>query len=111
MTLRALVLATACLVVALPAVAQVASPAAKSSAWTAPRNVWGQPDLSGVWTNATITRLERDPRFGERLVLSEDEARRIEGVTAKAMDVAGRPTDQKTGVAAQLSPIVRISSR
>ena len=98
MTFRALVLVSACLGLALPAAAQTEAPASTASAWKAPRNVWGHPDLSGVWTNATITRLERDPRFGDRLVLSEDEARRIEGVTARAMDVAGRPTDQKTGV-------------
>ncbi len=97
MTLRALVLASACLFAALPAAAEVAKPAAKST-WTAPRNAWGHPDLSGVWTNATITRLERDPRFGERLVLSETEARQAEGVSANARDVAARPTDQKTGV-------------
>ena len=24
-------------------------------------------DLTGTWTNATITRLERDPKYGERL--------------------------------------------
>ena len=80
MTFRALVLVSACLGLALPAAAQTEAPASRASAWKAPRNVWGHPDLSGVWTNATITRLERDPRFGDRLVLSEEEARRIEGV-------------------------------
>ena len=27
--------------------------------WRMPRTAWGEPDLQGVWTNATITRLER----------------------------------------------------
>lgn len=98
MTLRALVLATACLVVPLPAAAQTAKPAAKASIWNVQRNVWGHPDLSGVWTNATITRLERDPRFGDQLVLSAEDARRLEGANAKVRDAAALPTDQKTGV-------------
>ncbi len=64
----------------------------------APRNAWGQPDLSGVWTNATITRLERDPRLGERLVLTEAEAQRLEGVTAERTEKLARPTAAATKV-------------
>ena len=28
-------------------------------AYHTPRNVFGQPDIAGVWSNATFTRLER----------------------------------------------------
>ena len=98
MTLRAMVLATACLAFALPAAAQSVKPAGKAQTWTAPRNAWGHPDLSGVWTNATITRLERDPKFGDRGVLTDAEARQLEGANAKVRDAAAQPTDQKTGV-------------
>ncbi len=41
--------------------------------FTAPNNAMGQPDLSGHWTNASSTALERDPRFGDRLLMSEEE--------------------------------------
>ena len=42
--------------------------------YVAPINAAGQPDLSGHWTNASSTLLERDPRFGERITMSDEEA-------------------------------------
>ena len=46
--------------------------AAKKS--TVPRTPWGDPDLQGVWNIATSTPLQRPAQFGEKLVLTEDEA-------------------------------------
>jgi hypothetical protein len=63
-----------------PSIAQT-SPAAVAKGYKAPRNAFGQPDLAGVWSNATITRLERDPKYGDRLVLTPDEASAIEGAS------------------------------
>ena len=40
----------------------------------APKTAYGQPDLQGIWTNATITPLTRDPKFGTRNVLTKAEA-------------------------------------
>jgi len=57
------------------------NPAVIAKTYRAPRNAFGQPDLSGVWSNATITRLERDPKYGDRLVLTPDEANAIEGAS------------------------------
>jgi hypothetical protein len=90
MRLKALALAS---VLALTATA-----ASAADAWKTPRNAYGQPDLSGVWTNATITRLERDPRLGERLTLTDEEAARAEGVNAQRNAKLSQPTDQKTKV-------------
>ena len=33
-----------------------------------PRTMHGHPDLQGTWTNATLTPVERDPKYGEQLV-------------------------------------------
>ncbi len=38
------------------------------------RTADGHPDLQGIWTNATITPLERLPQFKDRPTLSEKEA-------------------------------------
>jgi len=56
------------------ALALCLAPAALAQAYTAPVNGYGQPDLSGYWSHATSTTLERDPRYGERLTMTADEA-------------------------------------
>ncbi|WP_293345309.1 hypothetical protein [Phenylobacterium sp.] len=84
---------------AIPAVAAAqTAPAAITKSYKTPRNHWGQPDLSGNWTNATITPLERDPKLGDRLVLTEEEARTLEGANAKLNEDGAKPTDPKLKV-------------
>ena len=68
------------------------SPTDVAKGYKAPRNAYGQPDLQGVWTNATITPLERLPVFGERAVLTDAEARRMEGANASRVAAGARPT-------------------
>ena len=82
------------LALGLAAALLAASAPAAPASYQAPRNAVGQPDLSGVWSNATITRLERDPKYGERLVLSPDEARTIEGVSDQRNARLRANTDQ-----------------
>jgi len=54
----------------------VAAKAAKTvtSTWTPPRTPDGQPDLEGVWTNSTLTPLERPAQFAGKAFLTEQEA-------------------------------------
>ena len=42
--------------------------------WTAPRTPDGQPDLEGIWSNATITPLERPAQLAGKQFLTEKEA-------------------------------------
>jgi hypothetical protein len=63
---------------ALPGVVQ-------AGGYRAPRNRFGVPDLQGMWTNATYTPLERDKPFTS-LVISPEEARRVEAIFAKVGD-------------------------
>ena len=83
---------------AIPAAAAAQAPAAAAKAYKAPRNAFGQPDFSGVWSNATITPLEREPQLGDRLVLTDVEAAGLEGATAQRMQTAGAPTAAGTKV-------------
>jgi hypothetical protein len=55
-----------------PSAARTTQPGAKS--WTSPRTPDGQPDLQGIWTNATLTPLERLPEFAGKEYLTPQEA-------------------------------------
>jgi hypothetical protein len=64
--------------------AQAPSPGAKptiaanraraAKAWTAPRTADGQPDLQGIWSNASLTPFERPKEFAGKEFFTEQEA-------------------------------------
>ena len=56
--------------------ALLAGPAAAAPAWSPPRTPDGRPDLQGVWTNASITKLER-PAGLSTLVVSPEAAAQV----------------------------------
>ena len=64
-----------------PAGAQVQKAVKTSSsakAWTVTRTPDGQPDLQGIWTNATITPFERPAELATKATLTEQEAAALE---------------------------------
>jgi len=46
--------------------------------WTPPRTADGQPDLQGIWTNATITPFERSQNLRDKAFLTDAEATALE---------------------------------
>jgi hypothetical protein len=76
---------------------QISTAAAKTAkTWTPPRTPDGQPDLQGMWTNATITPFERPSALAEKPFLTEQEAAGLEqqaAVRRATADDAPRPGD------------------
>ena len=60
-------------VVAVVVVTAAVAPAAASGQEAAPRTPWGHPDLQGVYTNKTITPLQRPAEFAGRELLTAEE--------------------------------------
>jgi hypothetical protein len=63
-------------VFAAPAAAQPRAESPKK--WNTPRTPDGQPDLQGIWTNATITPFERPREFAGKEYFTEQEAAEYE---------------------------------
>jgi hypothetical protein len=79
-----------------PAVAQTAPPAAPTAvrpAYKAPRNALGQPDLSGYWTNASLTPEARPASTATRSTYTEAEVRKMEDTVVKEVEEGNQPTD------------------
>jgi hypothetical protein len=68
---------------------------AAAKKWIAPRTPDGQPDLQGIWTNATITPLERPKELAGKEVFTEQEAAEYEKriVQNSNRDRRGRDSD------------------
>lgn len=71
----------------VPAAAAEPEPASQQI----PRTPSGKPDLQGVWTNASLSSLERTGQLP--LVLSEQQASALEARRAAAAEAGQRPTD------------------
>jgi hypothetical protein len=78
---------------AMPAAAQP-----KAAAYHAPKNGWGQPDLQGTYTTATITPVVRDAKYGTRNVLTKEEAFALEQATRDQVKRADEPTPPEATV-------------
>jgi hypothetical protein len=84
------------LILAACGLAFAAGAAAAAAPYKAPRNGFGQPDLTGDWSNATLTPQARPALFGTRRALTPEEVAGLEGASA-AKDAAGRANSNAAG--------------
>ncbi|HEY8573596.1 hypothetical protein [Phenylobacterium sp.] len=82
-----------------PALALDRAPKPPPTSYKAPRAADGHPDLQGTWTNATLTRLERDAKFGSRIELTQAEVDALEGRNKQLIELGNRPTNPNATVA------------
>src|SRR5947208_13375539 len=82
-------------ILAAPLIASAQAP------YKAPRNLFGQPDLEGAWTNATITPQTRPAAYGNRLAHTPQEVKQLEGRAAQTVEAGNQATDPNAPPPAQ----------
>jgi hypothetical protein len=80
----------------LSLVALVGASAVQAADYKPPRTPFGTPDLQGIWTNASLTNLER-PAGATSLVIPEAQAVALEKRRASMRAAQDRPSDPNAG--------------
>ncbi len=77
----------------LAAAAALVPTLALAGPYTAPRTAYGQPDLEGLWSNVSITPLERPAEYGGHRALTREQAAKVEGEALQRFKDGDKPTD------------------
>ena len=79
------------LLVVIPAILLAGNVISQTDSSYNQRTPWGDPDISGMWSYASLTPLQRPDRLGEKEFYTPEEAAQIFANTQQ--DVADRPGD------------------
>ena len=79
------------LLVVIPAILLAGNVISQTDSSYNQRTPWGDPDISGMWSYASLTPLQRPERLGEKEFYTPEEAAQIFANTQQ--DVADRPGD------------------
>jgi hypothetical protein len=80
------------------------APAKAAAAYKAPRNALGQPDLSGYWSNATLTPMTRRPQFKDQLNYTPEQVKEMESSAAAEVEEGNEDTDPNAPAEAPKTP-------
>jgi hypothetical protein len=94
--LTRLLLATTLSAAMLPAI-QGAQAATAAKAYAPPKTSWGAPDLTGTWTNASLTTLTRPAEY-KSLIMTPEEVKKQEGSDADLVAAGNAPTNPNATV-------------
>lgn len=89
-------LAATVFVAMIVAATPILSQSTAGDAYRAPRTPDGQPNISGIWTNDTLTPLERPLALGDRAFYSEEEATSVERLGTEKRDRDNAPGGRRT---------------
>jgi hypothetical protein len=80
--MKVVILAGVIGLLALPVAAQTSAPKAVQKTFVPPKTAWGEPDLQGLYTNKTITPLERPAQFANEAELTDEQIAELESRAA-----------------------------
>jgi hypothetical protein len=75
------------------AAAAAVDPTIRQRGWKTPRTAWGDPDLGGYWSNATMTPLMRNTKLTPDATMDPRQAANVEKLFAQALVEDDKPSD------------------
>ena len=82
----------------------LALPTVADAQGSVPRTSWGDPDLSGAWTNATMTPLQRPVELGDKEFLTAEEGELVRPTGVERFGSRGRDARRPTQIRTQARP-------
>lgn len=90
---RAVLLALGVALCTPPLGSVLAATPTRAAPFKTPRNAFGQPDLSGYWSNSTLTPETRPAALGAKATYTEEEVAKLEAAVVAEVEEGNQRTD------------------